>query len=109
MALDQPGPIRPGDIYEDCVFHSPPEDRGVSLAGDLADWTDWDVAAFLLGRVLGLFAGQDFSAGAKGVFWTDNPIGNGLHDALLALAGAHVLEHREKPDEQFRWRREGPD
>jgi hypothetical protein len=36
------------------------------------------------------------------VFWTDNPLGNGLHDALLALAGAQVLERREEPDEQFR-------
>jgi hypothetical protein len=38
------------------------------------------------------------------VFWTDNPLGNGLHDALLALASAQVLERREEPDEQFRWR-----
>jgi hypothetical protein len=57
----------------------------VSLADDLAHWTDWDVATFHLGRVLGLFAGQDFSTGAKGVFWTDNPPGNGLHDTLPAL------------------------
>jgi len=31
--------------------------------------------------------------------------GNGLHDALLALAKARVLESREEPAEQFRWRR----
>jgi hypothetical protein len=30
---------------------------------------------------------------------------NGLHDALLALAGARVLNRREEPDELFRWHR----
>jgi hypothetical protein len=72
---------------------------------DLADWADWDVAAHLLGRSLGLFQGQDFRTDAKHVFWTDNPLGNGLHDALLALVRAEVLERRDEPDEQFRWRR----
>lgn len=73
------------------------------LADELADWTDWDVAAFSLGRVLGLSAGQDFHA-VKSVFWTGNPLGNGLHDALLAPVSAQVLATRqEESDEQFRW------
>ena len=76
----------------------------VSLAATLSDWTDWDFAAYHLGRALGLFEGQSFNTGAKGVFWTDNPLGNGLHDVLLALVSAEVLERREEPDEQFRWR-----
>ena len=79
----------------------------MSLADELAHWTDWDVAAYRLGRVLGLFAGKNFSSDTKGVFWTGNPLGNGLHDALLALVSARVLERREEPDEQFRWRPEG--
>jgi len=29
-------------------------------------------------------------------------LGNGLHDALLALAGAHVPQRQEEPGEQFR-------
>jgi len=78
----------------------------VSLADELAHWTGWDVAAFRLGRALGLFAGQNFSHDAKGVFRTGNPLGNGLHDALPALVSARVLERREEPDEQFRWRPE---
>ena len=77
----------------------------MSLAEDLADWTDWDVSAYYLGRSLGLFRDQNFSKDAKHVFWTDNDLGNGLHDALLALVKARVLEHREEPDEQFRWQR----
>lgn len=43
----------------------------MSFADDLADWEDWDVAAYLLGRSLGLFQGETFQS-AKGVFWTDN-------------------------------------
>jgi hypothetical protein len=77
----------------------------VPLADDLADWVDWDVAAHFLGRSLGVFPDQDFPGGFKYVFWTDNPLGNGLHDALLALVRAEVLERRDEPDEQFRWRR----
>jgi hypothetical protein len=76
----------------------------VNLADDLADWTDWDLAGYALGRACGLFRGEDFSRDAKGTFWTDNDTGAGLHDALLGLAKAGVLDRREEPDEQFRWR-----
>ncbi|MEV4539179.1 hypothetical protein AB0J82_35950 [Asanoa sp. NPDC049518] len=74
----------------------------MALADDLRGWNDWDGAAFKLGRTLGLFQGNTFPD-VKGVFWTDNPLGNGLHDALLALVEAGVLERRDTPDEQFRW------
>jgi hypothetical protein len=74
----------------------------VNLADELAEWTDWDVAAYRLGRSVGLFADLDWYA-AKGVFWTDNEVGNGLHDALLGLVRSGVLDRREEPDEQFRW------
>lgn len=74
----------------------------MSLAEDLAEWADWDVAEYHLGRSLGLFSDQTFP---KPVFWTDNDLGNGLHDALLALVRARVLDRREEPDEQFRWHR----
>jgi hypothetical protein len=74
-----------------------------TLASDLAEWRDWDFAAFSLGRSLGLFPGWTFAVDAKGVFWTDNSLGNGLHDMLLALVAAGVLERRDGGDEQFRW------
>jgi hypothetical protein len=74
----------------------------MSLADDLADWTDWDGAAYDLGRAIGLFQGTDWLR-ARHVFWTDNELGNGLHDALLALVHAGVLDRRDEPDEQFRW------
>jgi hypothetical protein len=74
----------------------------VTLAVDLAQWTDWDAAAFVLGLNLGLFQNSQF-AGVKYIFWSDTELGEGLHDALLALVRAGVLDRREEPDEQFRW------
>jgi hypothetical protein len=61
------------------------------------------VAAFTVGRVLGLFEHATY-LDVKGVFWTDTRLGNGLHAVLLDLVEAGVLERREEPDEQFRWR-----
>jgi hypothetical protein len=75
----------------------------MSFREDLAEWTDADVAAFRFARAIGLFDGQEFATEVKGVLWTDDPVGRGLHHALLALADAHVLERRQEPDEQFRW------
>lgn len=43
----------------------------------------------------------------KGTFWTENPMGSTLHDMLLALAEAGVLEERREPDQQFRFNRTG--
>jgi hypothetical protein len=37
------------------------------------------------------------------VFWSNNTIGDMLHDVLLQLVALGVLERREEPDEQFRW------
>ncbi len=73
-----------------------------SLPEDLSDWTDVDIAAYQLGRALGIFAESTFGE-RKGVFWTDNRLGNGLHDALVALTAANVLEYRDEPDMQYRW------
>lgn len=75
---------------------------GMTFADELSGWTDWDGAAFELGRTLGLFTGQGFRE-VKYVFWTSNALGDGLHDALLALTAAGVLDRRDEPDEQFRW------
>jgi hypothetical protein len=78
----------------------------VTLASDLQERTDWDGAGYLLGIHLGILSGN-FATDNKHVFWTDNDLGNGLHEALLGLVKAGVLEHRSEPDEQFRWARSG--
>lgn len=58
----------------------------------------------MVGRSLGIFGESETFTRVKGVFWTDNPLGNALHEVLLQLTAAGVLERREEPDdEQFRW------
>ncbi|MFJ8113919.1 hypothetical protein [Streptomyces sp. NPDC096132] len=75
----------------------------MDLSERLAEWMDWDGAAFLVGSCLGIFAESESFTRVKAVFWTDNPLGNALHEVLLQLVAAGVLERREEPDEQFRW------
>ena len=74
----------------------------MTLADLLEDWTDWDGAAYALGRALGVFEEDEFTR-VKHVFWTDNDLGNGLRDTLMALTRAGLLERRDADDEQFRW------
>ncbi len=69
----------------------------------LSDWTDSDYAAFFLAQSIGLMKDVNFPRQAKGVFWSDNPLGNALHRMLMELVDAGVLEYREEPDYQFRW------
>jgi hypothetical protein len=92
----------PADADEECSTGGCPS-RRVGVRKTLADWTDWDVAAFRLGRAIGLYELEQEWFRRKGTMWTDNREGAGLHDALLALADAGVLETRSEPDEQFRW------
>jgi len=86
------------DVDAECGAGGCPS-RTPELRRTLRDWTDWDVAAFNLGRAVGLFAFPEEFGRVKSVFWTDNPIGNALHEILLTMAAAGVLERREEPDE----------
>lgn len=65
-----------------------------TLRERLKDWQDWDVAAFELGVVLGLWAEDTFQE-QKSTFWARNPIGSMLHETLLRLAQGDVLETDE--------------
>ena len=69
----------------------------------LKDWTDWDFAAYRIAICLSLMPEGIMPGRGKHVFWSANPMGDALHDFLLQLAKAGVLERREDPDEQFRW------
>ncbi|MDG4856650.1 hypothetical protein P8605_00445 [Streptomyces sp. T-3] len=75
----------------------------MDLSDGLADWTDWDGAAFVVGRSLGIFDESVTFEQVKWVFWTENPLGNALHEILLQLVAAEVLQRREEPDEMFQW------
>ncbi|TYC24310.1 hypothetical protein [Micromonospora sp. MP36] len=68
---------------------------------------DVDYAQFYLGRAIGLFADRSFLQ-AKSVFWTENPLGDALYQMLRALVMAGVLECRDEPELQFRWKPGGP-
>ncbi|MGN9810170.1 hypothetical protein ACTMSW_12525 [Micromonospora sp. BQ11] len=79
----------------------------MALADDLAEWTDVDGAQYVLGRSLGLFSDRSFQQ-VKWVFWSNDPLGQALWDMLHALVEAGVLEYRDEPDHQFRWRTATP-
>jgi hypothetical protein len=90
------------DIDEECSAGGCPS-RRVGLAQTLKDWAQWDFAAFCLGRNLGLFESPEWSR-AQGTFWRQGPIGSVLHDMVLALVEAGVLEQQENPGQQPEFR-----
>lgn len=66
-------------------------------------WYDCDQAGHALVAALGLYNCEGTTFGnAKWVWWTDNPVGNAVHEFLDKLADAGLLEKNE--DEQFRIR-----
>jgi hypothetical protein len=79
-----------------------------TLQERLKGWHDWDTAAFEVGVCLGLWGdfgappGEDPWFGTKHIFWTDNPLGNTLHNFLLGLVKAGMLETNED-SLKFRW------
>ncbi|GIF78619.1 hypothetical protein Asi02nite_81370 [Asanoa siamensis] len=79
----------------------------MGLADALAEWTDVDGAQYELGRTVGLFADRTFFQ-VKWVFWSNNPLGQALCDMLHALVKAGVLDYRDEPDNQFRWKTAAP-
>jgi hypothetical protein len=78
------------------------------MARVLEEWTDFDVAGFALGRHLGVFpagGGEEFRK-VKGVFWSDNELGDALYDALgamVALGNLEFLEHSLVSYPMYRW------
>ena len=74
-------------------------DRRISLRECLLDWTDVDVAAYHLGRQLGVLPppqkdeteGDHFRR-CKSIFWSANPLGDALYEALKAMEKCGFLE-----------------
>lgn len=79
-----------------------------SLPAALADWTDFDVAAFELGRALGIFTEADSFSRVKGVFWSNSPLGIALYETLRVLVAGGILEEKPDDDGIFRWSQTQP-
>jgi hypothetical protein len=75
----------------------------MTFADDLADWTDWDCAGYAVGVTLGIFTGDEERQSVKWIFWSANPLGEELANVLDALVRAGILEHRDEPEQQYRW------
>ena len=86
----------------------------VPLGRALRDWTDWDVAMFELGRLLGLFGPDDtwdaFRTRVKGIIWSDSLMHRHLKAILFHLVDIGYLDYdKEKQqfraDQNFDWRK----
>ncbi len=70
----------------------------------LKEWQDWDTASHGLAVAIGLVPRDDDSYyKSKHLYWSSNPIGEGLHACLDKLVQAGVLKQRHEPDIQYRW------
>lgn len=70
------------------------------------DWLDFDEAEAILGIALGIFSDQDHIQVVhkhKGIFWSNNPVGNTLSMILDMLVDLKLLEK----DKDNRYRRTG--
>jgi hypothetical protein len=73
------------DVDNECEAGGCPS-RRVGLDRALATWTDWDPAAFALGRAIGLYETNSQFHQFSPAFLTDDDVGPGLHEALVQLA-----------------------
>ncbi|MBI3651604.1 MAG: hypothetical protein HY231_11360 [Acidobacteria bacterium] len=68
------------------------------------NWTDGDVAAFLLARSIGLMKSDiPFATNTKHIFWANHSVGSFLFQMLDEMVKLEILEKRDDPDIQYRW------
>ena len=85
------------------VDHIQVTEPPAGLPAALAEWTDFDVAAFELGRALGIFTAEDSFASVKGALWSNSPLGVALYETLRVLVAGGILEDKPEDDTIFRW------
>ena len=77
-----------------------------TLKLSLAEWTDVDVAAYYVAVALGVAPdpGREWDSwgGRKGLFWSANPLGDGLYRVLETLVETGVLE-KDEEELKYRW------
>jgi hypothetical protein len=75
----------------------------MELKDVLADWRDYDDAAFRLGIFLGVFSPDQKFSSVKRMFWVDGyPLGDMLVDILDRMAEAGVLL-KDEDDARYKW------
>jgi len=77
-----------------------------TLRRSLAEWTDVDVASYYVAVALGVAPdpGSEWDSwgGKKWMFWSANPIGDGLYRVLEMLTESGVLE-KDEDQMKYRW------
>lgn len=77
-----------------------------TLKHSLANWTDVDTASYFVAVALGVAPAPDGQldswGGKKWMFWSANPLGEGLYQVLEMLAANGVLE-KDDAEMKFRW------
>ncbi|MFC4036692.1 hypothetical protein ACFO3J_35435 [Streptomyces polygonati] len=74
----------------------------------LADWTDFDVAAYRLGKFIGVLPADRSFLSLKGIFWIEGyPVAKMLDEMLESMVAAEVL--LKDDDLRYRWNPDGPD
>jgi hypothetical protein len=69
----------------------------------LAEWTDYDVAGFRLGSVVGVFPPDRTFSSVKSMFWMDGyPLGEMLVDTLDLMVTAGVLLKNDD-EQRYKW------
>lgn len=78
-------------------------DDRMGLRAILADWRDYDDAAFRLGILLGVFPADQKFGRVKAMFWQDGyPVGDMLVGILDRMAEAGVLL-KDEDDARYKW------
>lgn len=67
----------------------------------MKDWDDFDIAAFSLGRSIGLFEFGETMTHIKHIFWSNNPIGNVLNKMLEEMVKTGFLLKNDRF--QYKW------
>lgn len=76
-----------------------------TLKSNLQEWTDVDIASYHVAVALGVAPNPTDKfdwGGKKWMFWTSNPLGEGLYNVLEMLAENGVLE-KDEEESRFRW------
>jgi hypothetical protein len=75
----------------------------MGLPERLKEWQDFDVVGHALGVALGIFPEDSSMSDYKGVFWSNNKVGNYLGHLLYELSYQEILEMDES-EQRFRWK-----